>query len=555
MPAVPQYEGNQVRRAPVPAPMQDAGALAAPQRAMQQLGQAVQGLGDMADKHVERQLNLQAEAAANNADSEVAAAWLEWDSAARQKYRGANVGEYKTAADEWWKKTKEDYGQRLDRRAREIANPALARKHTTAIGNVLQYSAAETERHADDTYASNIATTVQFGITTGDVAGAAEQIRKAAAQVGARKGWDTKQVQAEQLKNLSGLHLAHISKLAERDAAAASAYYQANKAEVGGNFQAKVEDVLKAETDNQFAEKRAAELAPLPLAEQLAEAAKIGDPKQREKTITRIKETVGLKRMAQQEREQGFSDQAWQLVGQRKKVPEAVLANMDGKERVQLQDYLRQRAEHLANQGNKAPKTDPAEHARLIDMMLNDPESFKTVRLAASSMKLSPNDLEQFAAKQMAMRNPKGTDEKQDTMMTDDQRVGGGLVAAGVDAKKSPEIAYQLRSEIDRRVRAESAAKGGKNLTGDEKQRVVDSVLMDQVFVNEWGRDPQKPLASLTPDEMNKAYVTVDGRDVKLSSVPATDRQQIAAALRAAGQPVTEQAIVTIYTRKRNKGK
>ncbi len=556
MPQVPTYEGNQVRRAALPAPMQDAGALSVQARANQQMGQAIQGLGDVADKHVERELQTQAEASANAADSEISTAWLEWDAKARQQYRGANVGGYKAAADEWWKKTSEEYSGKLDRRARDLAAPALARKRTQAIGNVLQYSATETERHADDTYAANVATTIQFGVSTGDVAGAAEQVRKAAAEVGARKGWDTKQVQAEQQKNLSSLHLAHISKLAEVDAAAASAYYQANKAEVGATYQPKVESVLKAENDNQFATKKAAELAALPLEQQLSEAAKIGDPQQREKTITRIKEQVGLQNMANQAREKKFSDQAWQLVGQSKKVPEAVLANMDGKERVQLQDYLRQRAEHLANQGNKPVKTDPAEHARLIDMMLNDEEAFKNYRLVSSSIKLSASDLEQFAAKQQAMRKPAAAGE-QDSMLTDDQRVNGALTTAGIDHKKDPDLAYTLRSEIDRRVRAESTAKGGKDLTADEKQKQIDAVLMDKAFVPRFlGSDKSKPLAAMTPEELQKAYVNIETRDAKgnvkvervaISSVPKDHRARIIAAQKRAGLPVTEEAIVKRY--------
>jgi hypothetical protein len=366
-------------------------------------------------------------------------------------------------------------------------------------------------------------------------------VRTLSAQVGARKGWTTEQVQAETLKNLSALHIAQISKLVELPggAEAAEKYYQANKAEVGFAQQPKVEQVLKAEVDNQFATQTAAEVAALPLKDQLATAAKIEDPARREKTIAQIRNNYALVKEAEAEQEKQFSDTAWQLVGQGKRVPEAILASMDGKERVQLQEHLRAKAER----GSAAPKTDPADHARLVDMMLNDPEAFKKERIAAA--KLSPTDLEQFAAKQQALRA--GSTEKQDTMLTDDQRVSGALAGAGIDAKKKPELAYSVRSEIDRRVRAESAAKGGKMLIRDEKQRIVDSVLMDKVYVSEWGSDPQKPLSTLDPDELGKAYVTVNGKNVPLSTVPMADRSEIIRARRARGLPTTEQAIVETY--------
>jgi hypothetical protein len=103
-------------------------------------------------------------------------------------------------------------------------------------------------------------------------------------------------------------------------------------------------------------------------------------------------------------------------------------------------------------------------------------------------------------------------------------------------------------------VRLASTAKGGKDLTADEKQAVVDRVVMDKVYVDEWGTDPQKPIALLTPDEMKKAYVNVNGKNVPVSSVPATDRRQIIKALQTTGQQPTEQAIVEMYLAGKQKG-
>jgi hypothetical protein len=103
-------------------------------------------------------------------------------------------------------------------------------------------------------------------------------------------------------------------------------------------------------------------------------------------------------------------------------------------------------------------------------------------------------------------------------------------------------------------VRSASTAKGGKDLTADEKQTIVDRVVMDKVYVDEWGTDPQKPLALVTPEEMSKAYVRVNGRNVPVSSVPQTDRRQIVRALQATGQQPTEQAIVEMYLAGKQKG-
>jgi hypothetical protein len=535
MPQVPVYNGPQIREQALQGGFQQNVDVGRSARAM---GQALTQVGEVADRVVMRE----AETKANNTDTEIASGWLQWDAENRKKYQGANAGEYSAAAEQWWAKAAESYGKDFDPLAKSMVNKTLVRRKAASLGQVTQFVEAEKEKHADETAAANIGTTIQFGVTSGDVVGASARVRELSAQVGARKGWTTEQVQAEQSKNLSALHLAQISKLAEQDPVKAQAYYDANKAEVGFAQQPRVEEILRKEVDNQFATQFAAEQAGKPLSEQLKATAEIKDPARREKALIEVKNNYALVQQAQAEQEKKFSDAAWQLVGQGKRVPEAILASMDGKERVQLQEHLRAKAER----GLAAPKTDPKDHARLIDMMLNDPEGFKKERLAAA--RLSPTDLEQFATKQQAMRNPTGG-AKQDSILTDDQRVNGALTVAGVDPKKNPNAAYQVRTEIDRRVRADSLAKGGKELTPDEKQKHIDAVLMDKVFVSEFGRDPQKPLALLTPEEQKNAYVTVNGEEIKLSSIPLNDRMGITESLRRKGEPISEQAIAEVYAR------
>lgn len=541
MPQVPVYNGPQIREQALQGGFQENVDVS---RSARVVGQALTQVGEVADRVVMRE----AETKANNTDTEIASGWLQWDAENRKKYQGANAGEYAAAAEKWWADAAESYGKDFDPLAKSMVNKTLVRRKAASLGQVTQFVEAEKEKHADETAAANIGTTIQFGVTSGDVVGASARVRELSAQVGARKGWTTEQVQAEQSKNLSALHLAQISKLAEQDPVKAQAYYDANKAEVGFAQQPRVEEILRKEVDNQFATQFAAEQAGKPLSEQLKATAEIKDPARREKALIEVKNNHALVQQAQAEQEKKFSDAAWQMVGQGKRVPESVLAGMDGRERVQLQEHLRQRAEHAATQANKAVRTDPAVHAKLIDMMLNDPEAFKKERIAAHAMNLSQSDLEQFATKQQAMRNPTGG-AKQDSIFTDDQRVNGALTAAGVDPKKNPNAAYQVRTEIDRRVRADSLAKGGKDLTPDEKQKHIDAVLMDKVFVNEFGRDPQKPLALLTPEEQKNAYVTVNGEEIKLSSIPLNDRMGITESLRRRGEPISEQAIAEVYAR------
>lgn len=533
MPQVPVYSGPQVRTEALRPVWQQTPDVSSGARA---IAQGLNAVAEAADR-----IDLRdAQAKAADVESKITDEWMKWDASkeGRAKYRGGNADGYTSAAEAWWENARKTYGKDLDPRAAALASRSLQAKKTAALSNVTAFTTAEKERHADETYAADVNTTIQFGVTSGDVASTAVQIREKAAVLGARKGWTTEQVQAEQLKNLSAMHLAQISKLAATDANAAQTYYQANKAEVASANQPRVEEVLRGEADNQFATQKAAELATKPLAEQLSEAAKITDPQRREKTLTQIRNNYALKRQAEQEVEAANSDKAWQLFAQNQKIPETVLSGMNGRERVQLQEAQRVRAERLA--AGKTVKTDWNVYIDTREKLARG----ENVNLRTLTEKIAPAQMEQLLDIQ-ASAGKAGV--KQDSMLTDEGRINNALVGLGIDKKKSPEVASRLTLEIDRRVREASAAKGGKDLTADEKQGIVDRVVMDKVYVDSWGPDSEKLLALLTKEEQQNAYVRVGGKNVKVSSVPALDRRQIIQALKATGQTPTEQAIVEMY--------
>lgn len=540
MPTVPIYNGPQVQAQATPTVYLRNQDVSSGARA---IAQAAEQLGDTIDRIQLRN----AETKANEVDEQLTRDWNDWEDKNRGKFVNQNAAGYKQATDEWWKQAAGAYGKDLDPLAAQMVGKTLMRRQTVALANAGKHETTELEKYADSTAIAAIDTASRNALRSGDYEGEAQRVRDLVDQMGARKQWDADQRKAETANQLGKYHTAVVTQLAEADAAKAQTYLEAaiQRGEIPADRQVRMETVIKGEADNQFASKFAAEKAPLPYADQLAEAAKIEDPKRREKTLMQIKNNHAQIREAKREQESAAADQAWQMVGQGKRVPESLLATMDGHERVQLQEHLRARAERAA--AGTAMKTDPKEHARLIDMMLNDPEGFKKERIAAAH--LSPTDLEQFAAKQMAMRSNTNSG-KQDSMLTDDQRVNAALVSSGINPKKQPDAAYAVRGEIDRRVRAESAARGDKPLNADDKQRIIDSVLVDKVYVSEWGRDSQKPLSLVKPEELGEAYVTVGGKDVKLSTVPMTDRQQIIQALQRRGMPATEQAIVETYLRK-----
>lgn len=458
MPQIPTYGGPQVQKDALRPVYQNtpdvSSGLQAVARGMQQLGQGI-----------ETKLDRDAETEANRIDTEITAKWLEWDSEARRKYQGQNVGQYEVEARDWWKKTAGEYGNTTNPRVRERIGLALGRKQNQALGSVLGHVNAEKDRFADQQAEAAAQTSIEFGIDTGDMAGARQRVRQITAEQAARKGWTTEQVDVENQRRLGTMHLAYIDRVAQEDAEKARAYYEQNKAEIPGRTQAQVEKVLKGEGDNQFATQFAAQNATLPLAEQIAKAGEIKDPERREKTLLQIKNQQALVKVAQAEREAAASDEAWQLVGQGKRVPERTLQTMNGRERVQLQDYLRQRAEHAATKGNAPVKTDPVAHAALWEMATRDPEAFKKERLPAYAMKLAQGDLEQLFKMQQGMLNPKGEGD----IVKWNNKVTARLELLGASTGKSTEVKRgQFRTAAQKEFEAYQRANGRAPSPEDE---------------------------------------------------------------------------------------
>lgn len=494
MPQVPVYGDRQVRTDALRPVLQQAPDVSSGARAV------AQGLGQVAE--VADRIDLRdAQAKASAVESQITAEWMKWDASpeGRAKYRGANADGYAPAAEAWWEDARKTYGKDLDPRAGALASRSLQAKKTAAMGNVGTFTLAEKERHADETYAADVNTTIQFGITSGDVASTATQIREKAAVLGARKNWTTEQVQAEAGKNLSMMHLAQISKLAEQDATKAQAYYDANKAEVNFQNQARVEQVLKAEMDNQFATQTAAAMADKPLSEQLAEAAKITDPQRREKTLTQVRNNYALVKQAEQEREGRMADQAWQAFAQGQKIPEAVLSGMNGRERVQLQEAQRTRAERLA--AGTAVKTDFNTWYVVQDKIARG----EKVDLRAYTEKISNSDLQALAKAQQTVAKP----GELEGYFTKQQRVEGAFQeTTGKLAKDDPARAYTFQKAVDSEIMAESAAKK-RALTPEEEQNAIDRVIKNTVTVKGFWGNTETPVALVSREDQASTFVVV----------------------------------------------
>ena len=89
----------------------------------------------------------------------------------------------------------------------------------------------------------------------------------------------------------------------------------------------------------------------------------------------------------------------------------------------------------------------------------------------------------------------------------------------------------------------------GHKPSNTEVQKAIDKVLLDKVKIDEFGRDPEKPMLFVRGDTkaMQNAYVTVNGRDIYLSKIPVSDQEKYTQKLRSAGIPITQRKIAELW--------
>ena len=210
------------------------------------------------------------------------------------------------------------------------------------------------------------------------------------------------------------------------------------------------------------------------------------------------------------------------MVGKGQRVPEMVLAQMNGKERVQLQDYLKTRAERVAS--GAQVKTNPSDLASVYDLMRDDPAEFKKLRMVSLTNHIAPNDIEQIARIQRDMLKP----DREKDVATSSQLLG--TYTGGWTPEKKAAFSSSFYDELDRFEKEK-----GRPANYKEKREIGDRLMLDgEVMSGKWyANDPNKKLYETTPDERQRFAPTIS----------TGDRALIVKALQAEGvaQPTDEQ--------------
>lgn len=441
MPQVPVYGGPQVAADPLRPVQARALDVSSGTSGKYGLSRGLANLGEGIDRYQERE----AQAQAFNAEDALTKQWLEWDSQARRHYVGEKANEYEAAAAEWWAKAPESVGTNLNPRARELVGRSLAQKRNSAMASVMTAAGAEKERHADQVTLADIDSTMQFGVTTGNIDAARLQVQEKVAALGARKGWTTELVQKAQGEYISQLHMAQIDKL---DAQAGLEYFTAHADEIEYDKQGDLRKALERQVEI--------------------------EQKQRELEVKQVKADA----------EDAAMNQALTLYANNDKVPPSLMTTLAPRDRLTMMGMIEKRAE------GKEIKSDPA----LVNTLRLDIAEGKPVRLRDYIGQLSPTHMSDLEKLQSDAKSP----EKQSSIATTAQM----LANYKPTLKTELAIAQFNQASFDEISRFEREK--GRPPSYDERRKIMDDLLLEKtVEVNWWG-DDKTPRYQLPADERIK---------------------------------------------------
>lgn len=340
----------------------------------------------------------------------------------------------------------------------------------------------------------------------------------------------------------SKFHKQVIQSRIDADPSSAKAYYEANKEEIAGAERLNLEELVRTGEmkvkAQSFAD--AALNDGLTEVDAIRQARESFQGKDEDFVVTEIKTRFSELNQAREGDQRQAADEAYDAfsrTGRLSSIPAGVFNRMDGKTRL----ALRKEAQSMAE--GRAIKTDDNVYYSLYQEAVNDPNSFAKRDLRQVFDKLSPSDRQEMIKLQGKVQQP---DELKD-LRTYDQQLTLRYRDLGWDNKDTKQKAQFERAANDAIV-AEQLAKG-KKLTFDEREKVLDRLLIQgggtwysankRLFEVQGTDDEAKFIQGLDPANKTSAFV---------GKIPAGERAQIEQALRANGRPVSEQAILELYT-------
>lgn len=462
----------------------------------------------------------------------------------------------------------EEYSEKLqkqiDQLASELGNDAqrqafmqqAGQLSTQFRGSITQHVAREFSEYQIGVQKGTIATARdQMALAWSDpqaVAQSAQAIKAATAEEGRLRGWSGQQIQAAMVDALSPGHATVIASAVDAGNLDFARQYatQANE-ELTPQARLQIAKVLdEGDFETRTQNKTDEILAKYggDTGKALIEVRETMQGKEEDAVIQRIK-AIDSEREALRERAQrNAADKAWQMVAQGKSPPASLMAALDGRDAVSIRKTLTD---------GPAKKTDVSKWLEFTNMRPEQMAQMEpTTLLRDYRAYFSDTDLRNANEMVMAAKGlrglGKGSNEGLQLLTTQDlmkrtAREIGILPKSGDKLSPEQDAAFlEFSQTMQRRVNTWEAT-NGKKASPEALASMLNEEKMNKVYLDTWGRDPQRAVVSLEADELGKAYVMVGNQQIRLANIPADYRADAIQRIQAKGLVVTEQLIASMW--------
>lgn len=367
-----------------------------------------------------------------------------------------------------------------------------------------------------------------------------ESQRAAIVDYADRNGLPAEWVKEKAAGAVSKTHVAVIQRmLANGQDLDAKAYYDANGEEVTGSDTISLEKSLAEGTLRGESQRRAAEIAAKDLsrAEAIEEARKIKDPEVKDATVSRVKTIYEEREAAEKEALEDLYIEAVNLVEQSPgRNPRDVVAPD-----VWTRLTVAQRNALESRSGGRSNDDDA-----WLDFFAMSPAEMGGLNKAEFETRYWSkfDNSHRSRAEAMWMAAREGRNIEMSSLLTFKARVTNAWEESGRGKKEKSEKKDFARFESEAARRVElfelNDLEGKRKATGEEVQTIIDDMVTRKVFVEEWGRDPEKPAVLVTEDERENAYVPY-------GDIPEADRNSIENLLKSNGKVASKDKIQRAY--------
>jgi len=357
---------------------------------------------------------------------------------------------------------------------------------------ILNHSFKESERYADDVLSGTInrletQATQEFS-SNFDIQNSKQGIADATRKRLAEKGLDEDSINAAVASQISDFNAKVINaRSLNGDLKGAMDYYRENKEGIDLKARGSLEKMLKEGAEMDLAQGAGDYVISQGMNE--AQALEYVRTKysgsEEVAAVTEVKTRYAEQSTIKARQEKAVSDQAWGVIsngGSVKQIPLDIWNALDGREKVQIQDYMYNKAERAKRDAEgKAVKTDIISYAGLRDDITSNPQEWTNSELIKDPrfFRLSNADQQEMIKFGDALRND--PNKVKETLSVGEQ-INGTMFPIITDKTKRQVASMKIQQDID-----DEALARGKPLNRKERQDIIDRNLLDgEVLSGKW---------------------------------------------------------------------